>query len=79
MWHSAKSKIPVVIPLIELSHRLVDFGFRIDFINTEFNHDCIFESMQNKEAIPDVHMISMRILGYWQDRRGLIGCHAQPP
>lgn len=28
-----------VIPLIELSHRLVDFGFRIDFINTEFNHD----------------------------------------
>lgn len=50
-----------VIPLMELSHRLVDYGFKIDFINTEFNHDRIFKSMQNKGAIvPEgIHMISI--------------------
>ena len=49
-----------VIPLMELSHRLVDYGFKIDFINTEFNHDRIFKSMQNKGAIPEgLHMLSI--------------------
>ncbi|KAJ1258915.1 hypothetical protein BS78_10G112500 [Paspalum vaginatum] len=49
-----------VIPLMELSHRLVDYGFKIDFINTEFNHDRILKSMKNKGAIPEgIHMISI--------------------
>lgn len=49
-----------VIPLMELSHRLVGYGFKIDFVNTEFNHDRILKSMQNKGAIPEgIHMISV--------------------
>lgn len=27
-----------VMPLMELSHRLVDHGFEVDFVNTDFNH-----------------------------------------
>jgi len=49
-----------VIPLMELSHRLVDYGFHIDFINTEFNHDCILKSMQDKGVILEgIHMLSI--------------------
>ena len=49
-----------VIPLMELSHRLVDYGFQIDFINTEFNHDCILKSMQDKRVILEgIHMLSI--------------------
>ncbi|KAG2545776.1 hypothetical protein PVAP13_9KG231455 [Panicum virgatum] len=50
-----------VIPLMKLSHRLVDYGFQIDFVNTEFNHDCILKSMQEKGVIPEgIHMLSVR-------------------
>ncbi|CAN6322542.1 unnamed protein product [Urochloa humidicola] len=49
-----------VIPLMELSHRLADCGFKIDFVNTEFNHDRILKSMQNKGEIPEgIHMLSI--------------------
>lgn len=49
-----------VIPLMELSHRLVDYGFKIYFVNTEFNHDCILKSMQNKGVIHGgIHMLSI--------------------
>jgi hypothetical protein len=49
-----------VIPLMELSHRLVDYGFKIYFVNTEFNHDCILKSMQNKGVVPEgIHMLSI--------------------
>ncbi|OEL31969.1 UDP-glycosyltransferase 83A1 [Dichanthelium oligosanthes] len=40
--------------------KLVDYGFKIDFVNTEFNHNCILKSMQNKEVIPEgIHMLSI--------------------
>ncbi|CAL4936062.1 unnamed protein product [Urochloa decumbens] len=49
-----------VIPLMELSHRLADCGFKIDFVNTEFNHDRILKSMQNKGPIPEgIRMLSI--------------------
>ncbi|KAL6894119.1 hypothetical protein ACP4OV_008217 [Aristida adscensionis] len=49
-----------VIPLMELSHRLVEHGFRVDFINTEFNHDRIFKSLEDKGAIPEgINMLSI--------------------
>ncbi|KAL6637889.1 hypothetical protein ACP70R_025461 [Stipagrostis hirtigluma subsp. patula] len=49
-----------VIPLMELSHRLVHHGFQIDFINTEFNHDRILKSLEDKGAMPKgIHMLSI--------------------
>lgn len=48
-----------VIPLMELSHRLVDYGFKIDFVNTEFNHDCILKSMQNRVIPEGIDMLSV--------------------
>ncbi|KAG8098203.1 hypothetical protein GUJ93_ZPchr0013g34482 [Zizania palustris] len=49
-----------VIPLMELSHRLVEKGFKIDFVNTEFNHDHIFKVLADKGAIPGgLHMLSI--------------------
>jgi hypothetical protein len=48
-----------VIPLMELSHRLIDYGFKIDFVNTEFNHGCILKSMQNGVIPEGIHMLSI--------------------
>ncbi|TVT97468.1 hypothetical protein EJB05_57290, partial [Eragrostis curvula] len=49
-----------VIPLMELSHSLIRHGFKIYFINTEFNYDRILKSMEDKGAIPEgVHMLSI--------------------
>jgi hypothetical protein len=49
-----------VIPLMELSHMLIRHGFKIYFINTEFNYELILKSMEDKGAIPeDIHMLSI--------------------
>ncbi|KAK3149292.1 hypothetical protein QOZ80_3AG0215440 [Eleusine coracana subsp. coracana] len=49
-----------VIPLMELSHRLVRHGLTIHFINTDFNHNRILKSMEDKGAIPEgIHMLSI--------------------
>jgi hypothetical protein len=49
-----------VIPLMELSHRLVEHGFEIDFINTEFNHGRVLEALAGKGSIPGgLHMLSV--------------------
>lgn len=49
-----------VIPLMELSHRLADQGFKIDFVNTEFNHDRVLKALAEKGAIPGgIHMLSI--------------------
>src|SRR5438105_108225 len=49
-----------VIPLMELSHRLVAHGFKIYFISTEFNHNRILKSLEDEGAVPDgIHMLSI--------------------
>ncbi|XP_062214542.1 UDP-glycosyltransferase 83A1-like [Phragmites australis] len=49
-----------VIPLMELSHRLVEHGFKIDFVNTEFNNERILKSLEDKGTIPEgIHMLSI--------------------
>ena len=34
-----------ILPLMELSHRLVDHGFEVDFVNTDFNHARILTAL----------------------------------
>ncbi|KAM0881272.1 hypothetical protein ACQ4PT_033061 [Festuca glaucescens] len=49
-----------VIPLMELSRKLVEHGFEIDFVNTEFNHGRVQEALAEKGAIPGgLHMLSV--------------------
>ncbi|KAL5218683.1 hypothetical protein ABZP36_019367 [Zizania latifolia] len=49
-----------VMPLIELSHRLVELGFEVVFVHTDFNCDRVLKSMANETSvIPDgIHMVS---------------------
>ncbi|KAF0915779.1 hypothetical protein E2562_038854 [Oryza meyeriana var. granulata] len=49
-----------VIPLMKLSHRLVERGFKIDFVNTEFNHDRVLKALAEKGTIPGgIHMLAI--------------------
>ncbi|KAE8817127.1 putative UDP-glucosyltransferase [Hordeum vulgare] len=52
-----------VMPLMELSHRLVGHGLEVDFVNTDYNHDRVLKAMQGAErgaAGPDgVNMVSI--------------------
>ncbi|CAN6286770.1 unnamed protein product [Urochloa humidicola] len=41
-----------VMPLMELSHRLVEHGFEVVFVNTDFNHARILAAMAGDTAIP---------------------------
>ncbi|KAF2941415.1 hypothetical protein DAI22_03g344900 [Oryza sativa Japonica Group] len=49
-----------VMPLMELSHRLVGLGFEVEFVHTDFNRDRVINAMANETgAIPDgIHMVS---------------------
>ncbi|KAM0848032.1 hypothetical protein ACQ4PT_054637 [Festuca glaucescens] len=49
-----------VMPLMELSHRLLDHGLEVDFVNTDFNHDRVLKAMAAKTgAVPGgIHMVS---------------------
>ena len=47
-----------VIPLMELSRKLVEHSFEIDFINTEFNHGRVLGALAENGAIPGgLHML----------------------
>ncbi|KAK8652557.1 hypothetical protein V6N13_126588 [Hibiscus sabdariffa] len=49
-----------VIPLMELSHRLVDHGFSITFVNTDFNHKRVKDAFGNKvEGEGSIHLVSI--------------------
>ncbi|KAK9116496.1 hypothetical protein Sjap_015443 [Stephania japonica] len=37
-----------VKPLMELSHRLVEYGFKVTFLNTEFNHKRVMAAMSSR-------------------------------
>ncbi|CAL4927427.1 unnamed protein product [Urochloa decumbens] len=41
-----------VMPLMELSHRLVDHGFEVVFVNTDFNHARILAATAGETVIP---------------------------
>lgn len=49
-----------IIPLLELSRHLVDHGFKITFVNTEYNHDRIMNAIGVKDKIGDqIHMVTI--------------------
>lgn len=49
-----------VIPLLELSKRLAQHGFKITFVNTEFNHDRLLGVNGMKDQIGDqIHLVSI--------------------
>ncbi|KAF9624166.1 hypothetical protein IFM89_008104 [Coptis chinensis] len=49
-----------VMPLMELSHNLVDRGFKITFVNSEFNHKLVTAAMSNNNDYEDhIHLVSI--------------------
>ncbi|KAG2715533.1 hypothetical protein I3760_03G082700 [Carya illinoinensis] len=49
-----------IIPLLELSRHLVNHGFKITFVNTEYNHDRIMNAIGVKDKIGDqIHMVTI--------------------
>ncbi|KAK8514309.1 hypothetical protein V6N12_009017 [Hibiscus sabdariffa] len=49
-----------VIPLMELSHRLVHHGFSVTFVNTDFNHKRVRDAFGNKvEGDGSIHLVSI--------------------
>ncbi|RRT68829.1 hypothetical protein BHE74_00023583 [Ensete ventricosum] len=48
-----------VIPLMELSYCLVDHGFRITFVNTEFNHDRVVAALQIHSTMEQINLVSV--------------------
>ncbi|WOL17665.1 UDP-glycosyltransferase 83A1-like [Canna indica] len=61
-----------VIPLMELSHCLVDHGFRITFVNTEFNHERVVAALSKESRTDEFNLLSVPDgLGSDEDRNDL--------
>lgn len=62
-----------VIPMIELSQRLVNHGLKVTFVNTETNHELVTSTWIEKERFRDlIHMVSIPDgLESWEDRSEL--------
>ncbi|CAN6217222.1 unnamed protein product [Urochloa humidicola] len=52
-----------VMPLMEFSHRLVEHGIEVDFVNTEFNHARVIGALgagETRESVPEgIHLVSL--------------------
>ncbi|KAL9447913.1 hypothetical protein AB3S75_015401 [Citrus x aurantiifolia] len=49
-----------VIPLLEFSQRLAKHGFRVTFVNTEYDHRRVVESLQGKNYLGEqIHLVSI--------------------
>ncbi|VAI36890.1 unnamed protein product [Triticum turgidum subsp. durum] len=51
-----------VVPLMELSHRLVDHGFQVTFVNTDVDHALVLAAMAPEgrgEALRGIHLASI--------------------
>lgn len=49
-----------IIPLLELSRQLVNHGFKITFVNTEYNHNRITNAIGVKDKIGDqIHLVTI--------------------
>ncbi|KAL6135524.1 hypothetical protein ACLB2K_067751 [Fragaria x ananassa] len=63
-----------VIPLMELSQCLVNEGFKVTFVNTDFNHKRVMSSLADETHTRDdqIHMVSIPDgLEPWEDRNDL--------
>ena len=59
-----------VLPLMELALCLVKHGIKVTFVNTEFDHKRVIESLSGEENVPDMmHLVSVPDgLESWEDR-----------
>jgi hypothetical protein len=48
-----------VIPLMELSHRLVDHGFEVTFVNTEVDHALVLAALGDGGLLRGIHLASI--------------------
>ncbi|KAI3713137.1 hypothetical protein L1987_71709 [Smallanthus sonchifolius] len=62
-----------VIPMMELSQRLVNQGVRVTFVNTEINHKFVTSTWTEKDSVKELmHMVSIPDgLDSWEDRSDL--------
>ena len=62
-----------VILLLEVSQCLVNFNFRITFVNTKFNHECVLKAMTNNDWLKDkIYLVSISDgLEAWENRNDL--------
>lgn len=63
-----------VIPLMELAHCLVDRGFKITFVNTEFNHERLVAALPKElEGADQIHLVTIPDgLGPGEDRNDFL-------
>ncbi|KAJ9173207.1 hypothetical protein P3X46_016370 [Hevea brasiliensis] len=62
-----------VIPFMELSQCLVKQGFRVTFVNTEYNHERVLNALAEKDHLADqISLVSIPDgMEYWEDRNHL--------
>ena len=63
-----------VIPMMDLSHCLVDHGLKVTFVNTELNHGLILDALATRDSseLGGVDMVSIPDgLGSGEDRKDL--------
>lgn len=62
-----------VIPLLELVQRLVKQGFKVTFVNTDFNHKRVINALSKNDYIGDlINLVSIPDgLEAWEDRNEL--------
>ncbi|XP_034209506.1 UDP-glycosyltransferase 83A1-like [Prunus dulcis] len=62
-----------VIPLMELSQCLVNHGFTVTFVNTEYNHKRVVNALADESQFTDrIHLVSLPDgLEPWEDRNEL--------
>ncbi|XP_042471969.1 UDP-glycosyltransferase 83A1-like [Zingiber officinale] len=48
-----------VIPLMELCHCLVDHGFKVTFVNTEFNHKRVIAALSAESTVRQLALVSV--------------------
>ncbi|XP_078179730.1 UDP-glycosyltransferase 83A1-like [Carex rostrata] len=49
-----------VIPMMELSHSLVEHGIKVTFVNTEFSHARVLQALSNKESdLKGINLVSI--------------------
>ncbi|KAJ4707331.1 UDP-glycosyltransferase [Melia azedarach] len=61
-----------VIPLLEFSQCLAKQGFKVTFVNTDYNHKRVLESLEGKNYTEEqIHMVSIPDgLQPWENRNG---------
>lgn len=62
-----------VMPLMELAHIIAKHGFKVTFVNTEFNHNRVVNALSERDEFGEgIHLVSVPDgLEAWEDRTDL--------